>query len=263
MEKTLGLIPAERYLRIYEIIRLQGTVQVSSLSDLLGVSRLTIRRDLEHLENEGILERTHGGAIFTPHIQLEPLFTEKDRLNREEKQHIGEAAAAMMEDGDTVFINSGSTTLQIFRHLNEKKNLCLITSNMGAHREVRNHGIEVILVGGTYREQSNSLVGPLAIATLNQFNANKCFIGVDGVSLKYGLTTPALQEAEIARKMIERTRGKKIVIADHTKFGKVADAVTAPLEAVDILLVDSGFDESFRFDIEDLGIEIVVAPERY
>ncbi|MEA2007907.1 MAG: DeoR/GlpR family DNA-binding transcription regulator [Chloroflexota bacterium] len=254
-----GLIPAERRNRIHEIIRDQGIVRVSALSDLFDVAEITIRRDLEQLEQVGYLERTHGGAVYSRRMQLETSYTEKDQIHRQEKEQIGVEAAALVENEDIILVNSGSTTLQIFRHLADQKRIRVITSNMGAFREIRGLDIELILVGGEYREESNSLVGPLATLGLEQVYGNKCFIGVDGVSIKYGLTTPNLREAEVARMMIEHTRGQVIVVADHHKLGVVADFQTAPIEGIDILVTDSDFDESYREGLEKLGIEIVVA----
>ena len=137
----------------------------------------------------------------------------------------------------------------------------MITSNIGAFREIQGLKLELILTGGEYRDESNSLVGPLTALSLQQAYGSKCFIGVDGVSIKYGLTTPTLREAEVARTMIERTRGQVIVVADYHKLGVVANFQTASMEEIDTLVVDSGFDESYREELEDLGIEIVVAPE--
>lgn len=254
-----GLIPAERRNRIHEIIRDQGIVRVSTLSELLGVAEITIRRDLEQLEQDDILERTHGGAVYSRRMRLEPSYSEKDQIHRQEKQQIGVEAAALVEDEDILLINSGSTTLQIIRQLADRKNIRVITSNMGAFRETQGMDIELILTGGEYREESNSLVGPLATLSLQQVYGSKCFIGVDGVSIKYGLTTPNLHEAEVARTMMERTRGQIIVVADHHKLGVVADFQTAPIEKIDVLVVDSGFDESYREELEELGIEILVA----
>ncbi len=233
---------------------------MSTLSELFQVSELTIRRDLEYLEGIGYLERTHGGAKYYPKMRSEPLFVEKDRVHREEKEHIAVAAADMVEDGETIFINSGSTTLRIFRHLTKKKNIQIITSNAAAVVEARGLDLNLYLIGGQYRERSNSLVGSLARQSLQQLVANKCFIGVDGISEKYGLTTPSLDEAEIARQMIERTQGSKIVVADHSKFGRIADSITASLDEIDFIIVDQGFDESFRKDLEAFGVKILIAP---
>ena len=135
-----------------------------------------------------------------------------------------------------------------------------MTSNVGALTEVRDSDLELILIGGSFRQQSNSLVGPLAVMTLEQVNANKAFIGVDGISARYGLTTPILQEAKIAQLMIERTHGPAIVVADHSKLGVVADFLTAPVDQVNILVTDEGFDEEYRAELEERGIEIVIVP---
>jgi DeoR family fructose operon transcriptional repressor len=252
------LIPPERRNRILEILRTQGSVRVSTLGELLGVAEITIRRDLERLERQGLLERTHGGAIYSHRMRLEPRYNEKHLLHQDEKRDIGAAAAALVEDGDTLFINSGSTALQILRHLTGR-DVQIITSNMGVGLDGPGLGLDIMLTGGTYREQSNSLVGPMAILTLQQVYSSKCFIGVDGISPRYGLTTPTLQEAEVARTMIERTRGEVVVVADHTKFGVVSNYLTAPLDKVDRIVTDAGFSEDYRSDIEAAGIEIILA----
>ncbi|MFQ5858464.1 MAG: DeoR/GlpR family DNA-binding transcription regulator [Anaerolineae bacterium] len=254
-----ALIPAERRHRIREMLRAQGTVKVSALSQLFDVSEITIRRDLEHLERDGLLERTHGGAVLSQRMRREPLYTDKDQLHRAEKQTIGRVAATLVDDGDTLLVNSGSTTLQVIRHLAGRQDVRVITSNMGGPFAIHDPGFEVILVGGTFRSQSNSLVGPLATQSLRQVYGSKAFIGVDGISLKYGLTTPTLPEAEVARTMIERTRGPVIVVADHTKLGVVADFVTTSLDQVDVLVMDRGFDEAYREALEELNIQIVIA----
>ena len=143
----IGLIPAERRNRIHEIIRDQGIVRVSTLSDMFGVAEVTIRRDLEQLEQDDILvERTHGGALFSRRMRSEPPYSEKDQIHLEEKQQIGLEAAALIEDGDILLINSGSTTKQIFQHLADRKNLRVITSNLGALRETQGQNLEFIFI---------------------------------------------------------------------------------------------------------------------
>jgi DeoR/GlpR family transcriptional regulator of sugar metabolism len=119
--------------------------------------------------------------------------------------------------------------------------------------------LELIYIGGTFRRQSNSLAGPLAVMVLEQVNANRAFIGVDGISARYGLTTPVLQEAKIAQLMIDRTHGPAIVVADHSKLGVVANFVTAPVDRVDILVTDEGFDEEYRAELEERGVKIIIA----
>jgi len=255
-----GLIPAERRNQILEILRTQGSARVTQLSDLLGVAEITIRRDLEQLESKATLERTHGGAIYSHYMRRAPLYMDKHALHYDEKCAIGAAAAALVEDGDTLLIGSGSTTMQIFRLLRGRKDLRVITSSMGAFLETQGLDLELILTGGTYRESSHSLIGPLTTLSLQQVLGSKCFIGVDGISQKYGLTNPIIHGAEIAHTMVERTHGQVIVVADHSKLGVVADYVIAPIEKVDILVTDNKFDESYRRELEELGIEIIVAP---
>ena len=259
VEDQPGLIPAERKLRIQQIIQAHGIVRVSNLSDILGVSTITIRRDLEQLEQEGVLERTHGGAITSQRLKMEFPFTKKDSINREAKQIIGMAASKLVEDGDTLFINSGSTTLRIFSNLVGIKNLRVITSNMSAFLETQDSDLELILTGGIYREQSNSMVGNFATHNLQKVFASKCFIGVDGISRKHGLTTPISDEADVARTMIQGTRGQVIVVADPSKLGVVSNFVTASISQVNILVTSEGANMEYLTDLEEEGVEVIIA----
>jgi len=250
-------IPADRQKQINALLAKKGVVSVAELSKILGVSELTIRRDLDVLNRKGILERTHGGAIYNLRMRVEPLYSQKDSLHKEEKEVIGLAATELVEDGDTLLINSGSTTLEVIRHLKGRR-VRVITSNVGAIPEAIDSEMEIILIGGLYRPRSNSLVGALASLFLHQVYGSKAFIGVDGVSVKYGLTTPILEEAEIAREMIERTSGPVIVVADHSKLGVVSNFITALLEKVAVLVTDEKIDNEYRSGIEKKGVKIVI-----
>ena len=251
-------LPAERHRRIQELLREHLVVRVSSLSEQMGVSEVTIRRDLEALERRGLLERTHGGAVLTHRMRSEPAYFEAISSNPEEKRQIGEAAAAMAEPGDAVYLNGGTTTLQVFRHL-RAPGLKVITNHVGIALEAAEHDAELLLLGGHYRAPSNSVVGPFATEALRRTHATKAFVGVEGVSLSSGLTTPVAAEAEIARVMIEQTRGRVVVVADHSKVGTVADFVIAPLEQVDALVVDAGIGTEYLTQLADAGLEVVVA----
>ncbi|MFQ3620804.1 MAG: DeoR/GlpR family DNA-binding transcription regulator [Spirochaetales bacterium] len=252
------LIPADRRRQIYEQLKQKGVVAVSDLATLLGVSELTIRRDLDEMSRQGLIERTHGGAILNQRISVEPLYQQKDAAHKLEKEAIGKAAAMLVEDGDTLLINSGSTTLEVIRALKNRK-VRIITSNLGAVSVSAEGDFECILIGGLYRPRSNSLVGALADLSLQQVYGSKAFIGVDGISFRYGLTTPILEEAEIARRMIERTPGPVIVVADHSKIGVVSNFVTAPIDKINILITDAHIEDNFRLELEKLGIRIIIA----
>lgn len=253
-------LPAERHHTILDVVRKRRAVRVSTLSELLGVSEVTVRRDLEDLEHRGLLERTHGGAIATQRMGPEPAYVEAAARFPGEKRAIGRVAASMAEPGDTVFLNGGTTTLQVFRHLNA--GVRVVTNHVGMALEGADHDVELLLVGGEYRAPSNSCVGAFSCDTIRHVFATKAFVGVEGVSLRAGLTTPAAEEAEVARLMIEQTKGDVTVVADHSKLGTVADFAIAPLARVSRLVTDRGIDQAHRRELESVGLSVLVADER-
>lgn len=252
------ILPLERQRRIQELVDERGVVRVAELSELLDVSEMTIRRDLMYLEDQGLLTRSHGGAVTRRRFQHEPNFDQKDRRNRREKEAIARAAANLIEAGETILVNSGSTTLELLRRLPDVE-LRIVTSNAGALSAVTAESIECIVIGGVYRRRSNSFVGGIAIEALARVFGSKCFIGVDGVDLDAGLTTPHHQEAEVAAQMIRRTKGEVIVLADSSKVGAIAPFVTAPLEVVDTLVTDSQIRPEHLDALRERGIRVVVA----
>jgi DeoR/GlpR family transcriptional regulator of sugar metabolism len=254
-------LPAERHRMIVDVVRERHAVRVSTLSDLLGVSEVTVRRDLEDLEHRGMLERTHGGAISAHRIGSEPAYLEAMARNPEAKRLIGETAAALVEPGETIFLNGGTTTLQVFRHL-AVAGVRVVTNHVGIAIEAADRDVEILLVGGEYRAPSHSCVGAFACDAVRRVFATQAFVGVEGISLRSGLTTPVADEAEIARLMIDQTKGPVTVVADHTKSGTVADFAIAPLDAVSRLVTDVGIDDGFRDDLRARGLEVMVGDER-
>lgn len=251
-------LPAERHRRILELLEDHRVVRVSALAELLVVSEVTVRRDLEALERRGLLERTHGGAVAAHRFRAEPAYDVAISSNAEEKRLIGQAAAALVEPGDALYLNGGTTTLQVFRHLHGS-GARVVTNHVGIALEAVDRDVELLLLGGHYRAPSNSVVGPFATDALRRTHATKAFIGVEGISVGAGLTTPVASEAEIARVMIEQTRGRVIVVADHSKVGTVADFVIAPLDQVDTLVVDDGATPEYVHRLSESGLDVVVA----
>lgn len=251
-------LPAERHRRIEGILRERRVVRVSTLSEQIGVSEVTIRRDLEALERRGILERTHGGAVLTQRMRAEPAYVEAISSNPEAKRRIAQAAADLVDAGDTLYLNGGTTTLQVFRHL-RAPGLKVITNHVGIALESAEHDFDLLLVGGHYRAPSNSVVGPFATEALRRTHATRAYVGVEGVSVTSGLTSPVAAEAEIARVMIEQARGRVVIVADHSKIGTVAGFVIAPLEAADTLVVDDAVDEEYRDRLVEAGVDVIVA----
>src|SRR5574341_258873 len=253
------LIPAQRRERIQEYLAIHKVVRTADLCRLLEASEATVRRDLEWLEQEGILERTHGGAIRDEQMTFEPEYLQRAQKHPEEKRLIGEMAASLIADNDIVFINSGTTTTQVIRHIRGEAGLAVFTNNVHAALEAGNAGFNHYLIGGEFQPRSNSVAGRFAIENLRQVYANKAIIGVDGMSLKHGCTVPSNAEAEVVKQMIERTKGEIIVVADHSKWGVVSNYQIATIDEIDKLVTDNQLDHSAFESLAAYAVEILVA----
>jgi len=253
------LIPAQRRERIQEYLAVHQIVRTADLMDLLETSEATVRRDLEWLEQKGILERTHGGAILNQRVIFEQEYQQRAQHFPEEKRLIGEFAASLIEEGDIVFINSGTTATQVLQHIRRDSRITVFTNNVNAALELGDAGFHYYLTGGEFQSRSNSLSGRFALDNLNLVFANKVILGVDGISLKHGCTVPTNAEAEVVRRMIDRTKGQVIVVADHSKWGAVSNFPVASIEEVDKFVTDDGFAKSAVEDLADRSVETLVA----
>ncbi len=238
------LIPAQRRERIQEYLVTHKIVRMDDLNTLLGTSEATVRRDLEWLEREGVVERTHGGAILSQRLTLEPEYFQRAQKHPEEKRLIGEMAASLIDDNDVVFINSGTTTTQVIRYIRGDQGITIFSNNVYAALELGEAGFKHHLIGGEFQPHSNSVAGRFAIDNLRQVYADKVILGVDGVSLKHGCTVPSNAEAEVVRQMIERTRGQIIIAADHSKWGVVSNFQIASIDEIDKFITDEAIDPS-------------------
>ena len=254
-----ALIPAQRRERIQEYLALHKIARTVDLCNMLDASEATVRRDLEALEQDGILERTHGGAILSQRMITEPEYRQRAQQRPEEKRLIGAMAASLIEDGDIVFINSGTTTTQVIHQIRDDSEITIFTNNLNAAFEMGEPGFHHYLVGGEYQPRSKSLAGRFAIENLKQVYANKAILGVDGISLKHGCTVPTNGEAEVVRQMIERTMGQIIVVADHSKWGVVSNFQVATIDEVDILVTDEGLDKSAFESLSAHSIDSLIA----
>jgi DeoR/GlpR family transcriptional regulator of sugar metabolism len=257
-----SLIPAQRRERIQAYLATQNIVSSAELCELLDVSEATIRRDLEWLENEGILERTHGGAMLSQRVQLELQYVYRIQSHAEEKRHIGMVAASMIEDGDIIFINSGTTTTQVIRHIRSNADVTLVTNNVPACLELSDNGFEVLLLGGYYHPTSQSSAGRFATENLNRIYATKAILAVDGISLKFGCTVPTNSEAEINQLMIQRNRGPMIIVTDHSKWGVVSNFEIARIDQIHTLITDDGMDEHARTVLSAYPLNLVIAGQK-
>lgn len=254
-----SLIPAQRRERIQEYLQIHQIARSADLCDLLEASDATVRRDLEWLEHEGVLERTHGGAILSQRMNLEPEYRQRAQLNPEEKRRIGARAAALIKKGDIVFLNSGTTTTQVIRHIRSEADVSVFMNNLSGTLEVGELGFRLYLLGGEFQPRSNSVAGRFAIENLEQVYASKTILGVDGISLKHGCTVPSNAEAEVVRQMIKHTKGEIIVVADHSKWGVVSNFQIATIDEIDKLITDEAVDPSAIESLAEHGVEIMIA----
>lgn len=246
----------ERQIKIIELLREKSSIKVNELSNIFNVSESTIRRDLQEMEEKGLLNRTHGGAVSIEKTIFEPSFKEKEDKRHIEKLYIGKIAAAMIEDGDTIILDSGTTTLQLAKYI-KAKNITVITNSIDIASELSNRSdIELIVTGGVFRITTRALVGPITEEVLKNFKVDKAFIGANGLSVEEGITTPNISEAHIKREMM-KSASKVILVADSSKFNQVSFAVISPVTAIDLIITNSDLNENVVKEYKDIGIEII------
>ena len=255
------LIPAQRREQIQEYLGQHKVASSSDLSTLLGVSDATVRRDLEWLEKAGILYRTHGGAVLSQHLQIEPEYAKRTQRQVNEKRAIGKLAASLIEAGDIVFINSGTTTTQLIRQIHPDSGVTIITNNLAAVLEIGEINYDLMLLGGALQPKSRSVAGRFATENLSQIYADKAFIGVDGFSLNHGCTVPSNAEAEVIAMMIERTNGEVNILADHSKWETVSNFEIARFDQLQRLISDPGLPGEVQDLLGDYPIKVLIASE--
>lgn len=235
------MLARQRQERILDEVRRHGGARVADLVDLLEVSDMTVRRDIETLARRGLVERVHGGATaIGARSGEEPGFVAKSALARQEKDAIAREVARLVEPGETVAVSAGTTTLAVARELVVVPDLTVVTNSVPVadvlHDPARPDRI-VVLVGGQ-RTPSNALVGPVAVGALRSLHVDTLILGVHGMTEQAGLTTPNLVEAETDRALVAAAR-RVVVAADHSKWGVVGLASIAALSEVDILVTDT------------------------
>jgi DeoR/GlpR family transcriptional regulator of sugar metabolism len=254
------MLPAERRARIVAALKDQRAVRVPMLSDELGVSEITIRRDLLLLEREGVLDRTYGGAVLKKQLASEPRWDDAVGVNAAEKDALAAAAAEMIEPQDTVFFGSGTTVVNILRHVDPELVARVVTHSLAVASEARGLSLEVLFLGGLYRPQLGAVEGTWPLDMINQVYADKAFLGADSLDVRAGLTTPSMAAATIELAMIRRTRGEVVVLADSSKIGMVGPLVICPLDQIDVILVDDGVDPGVVKQIQRAGPQCEVVP---
>lgn len=264
------MLASQRHARILELVGASGAVRVADLVAELGVSDMTIRRDIEHLARRELVERVHGGAVAIGHpggssaqqpSSDEPGFAAKSTLMLGAKTAIAARAAELVTPGAAIGLSAGTTTVALARRLRGIPDLTIVTNSIPAAQVLGESAASsrhtVVLTGGI-RTPSEALVGPIAVAALRGLHVDLLFLGVHGMDARAGLTTPNLVEAETNRALIDSAR-RVCVLADHTKWGVVGLGSIVDLDAVDALITDAGLPGHAAEILRDRIADVVLA----
>jgi DeoR family transcriptional regulator of aga operon len=241
---------------IIELLKKQENISVTELSKKYKVSEVSIRNDFAHLEDKGLLIRTSGGAISKQPKSFDLSLNQRLKKYFKEKQNIGKKATEFIKEGDTIVMDSGSTTLRIAENLDRFKQIKLITNSLPVAEKVADFkGVEVIIPGGFLRPEMRSLIGPIAEKNLLNYYCDIAFLAVDGIDCDNGFSTPVLYEATFSRTMIEISK-KVIVVTDSSKFQRRSFVKIASMDKIDVIITDKGIPDSDREKIEKMNIEL-------
>jgi DeoR family transcriptional regulator, fructose operon transcriptional repressor len=259
LEKKETVFAEERKNKILQLLNENKKLLVPELCDVFHVSPATIRNDLRELENCGLLQRTHGGALSNPKTRFELNSYQKEISQLTEKQLIARYSAGLVEDGDTIAIDTGTTTLEFAKMLGSKRDITVVTNDIQIASQLeQSANATVIFIGGILRKGFHCTVGPAAVRMLSEFSVDKAFMATNGISLEKGLTTPDMNQAEIKKAMIQ-IANEIIVLCDSSKFGNNAFVQVAPVSAISRIITDQNIDErDFKvFQSKDILVSIV------
>lgn len=254
-----GLLGEARRMKILEWLQEEGTARVRTLADAFGVSEVTVRQDLEKLEGEGHIVREHGGAFLKSVTQQVQAMALHHMVNMDAKRRIARVAAAMVSDGETLILDSGSTTTEIAVHLAERERLTVITNALNIALLLGGlQTFEVHMPGGLFKAPTLSLSGERSAEYFRGLYAQKLFLATGAVSLDAGLTFPSLSDISAKRAMIE-TADEVILVADSSKIGKRSFSSLGGIELLHTLVTDKGIRDEDRAGFEKAGVRVVIA----
>jgi DeoR/GlpR family transcriptional regulator of sugar metabolism len=249
----------ERQQRILQFLNQQERISVIEICEMFSISEATARRDLEVLTEQNFIRRVHGGAISLKQAPPESPIVQRETKQAEEKRRIGKAAANLIQNGQSIFLGSGSTVLEVARELRNYKDLTIITNSLPVLNTLsRLKDITVIALGGMLRESELSFIGHITEQALGEIRVDKVIIGIHAIHLDHGLTNDYLPETMTDRAIL-KAGNEVVVVADHTKINIVSTAFLAPVNSINKLITDQDTPIDFIASLENLGIEVVVA----
>jgi len=259
MNDEISLSNVERQEEILRRLEAQQRLSVADICEAFEISEATARRDLETLATRGRLQRVHGGAILVRRAAPESPMLLRSREQAAEKSRIGRGAAALIQDGDAVFLGSGTTVLEVARELRHRQNLTILTNSLPVLTTLAGQpGITLVGLGGILRDSELSLIGHITDQALAEVRADKVVMGIRAMSFEHGLTNDYLAET-LTDRAILKIGGQVIVVADHTKCGAVAAAYVAPLSVIHTLVTDTETPADFLEALRAAGVTVVMA----
>ena len=255
-----GFVPTpERQKQILSLLSQQGRLSVAEIVTQFSISEATARRDLEVLASQGKAQRVHGGVIELEKAPPELPILERKGEQTDEKKRIGRVAASLVGEDETVFLGSGTTVLEIARHLRDHKNLTVLTNSLPVLNILAgSRGITVVSLGGMLRDSELSFIGHITEQSLAEMRADKVFMGIRGIGLEHGLTNDYLQETLTDRAILKVGR-EVIIVADHTKVNRVSTVLLAPLKGIHTFVTDSEVDRKFVQALKRQRIDVILA----
>ncbi|MFC2115041.1 transcriptional repressor AgaR [Bacteroidota bacterium] len=260
MDNSSNKSTVTRRAKILEELDINGQVTVSELSRKYNISEVTIRNDLDHLEKQNMLIRARGGAIKIKFFKMviDPPLSDKQKEFLKEKQKIANEALKLIEDGDTIVLDSGTTTTEIAKKLEQFHNLTIITNALNIASILSEYpDFNIYMPGGVLRKKSLSLVGSLASENFKKFYCDKLFLGVDGFDTLQGPSTPNAEEAHLNSIMVRMAK-KVIVVADSRKFSRRRFGFIAPISEIHVVITDSGILEEDKARLENQGVKVII-----
>ncbi len=250
------MLGAERRKLIMETLRQEGKVYVPKLSQTYEVTEETIRRDLEKLEKEGRLRRSYGGAVLDERINEDLSFVKRSAINSDLKDIIGKSAAALIQDGDTIMMDSSTTGLALLRNLTDFSNLTIITNSIRLAYDFTNAPFRIISTGGNLRANSFSLTGPIACTSLEKYHVDFAIFSCKGIDRKKGIMESNEEESIVKQCMIEQAK-KSLLLVDHTKFDRIAFTTTCNFSRISAIITDRTPDKDWTDFLEEQQVELI------
>ncbi|MBI6874251.1 DeoR/GlpR family DNA-binding transcription regulator [Clostridium aciditolerans] len=247
------MLTEERHNIILDLLREKGVIKIIDLMEITNTSESTIRRDLTYLESINALKRIHGGATLPKGRLIEPSYSEKEVQSVDEKKRIAKYAASLIEDGDSIYLDAGTSTYEMIQYI-DKSNIVVVTNGLKHINALVDKGINAYILGGKIKNTTKAVIGSDALKSLEKFRFDKCFLGINGIHIECGFTTPDSEEAMLKENAIKHSR-RSFVLADESKFGEVSFVKVADLK--DAVIITNSEVENYKEYNEKTKVKVV------